>query len=116
MYSVYSNRDLPEDVHMSHGGAASQMDAMVENVVKLRVDQLQGSPPAGKPVDDKDLSHRRQLTDRSELIYPPPPGEAMVREYKICIGLAPGVNTRPPSLMRPAVPAPAVDDSLIGAL
>ena len=85
MYSVYSHADLPDGMQ-PHDEAADTLD----NIVKLKVEQMQGSGrPSEAPLDAQHGAHRRQLTDRTELIFPPPAGATAVREYRLCIGLAP---------------------------
>ena len=55
---------------------------MVRTNIKLTADQVRASAEVTTG------AHRR-LKDRSELIYPPPEGEAKLRRYRICFALAP---------------------------
>ncbi len=82
-YTVYSSRDLPE------GDAAADLDAPED--IQIRLDQLHRDHLETGPTADTDStnSRRRRMADKSDLIYPPPPGPTMVRTYETCFALSP---------------------------
>ncbi len=81
-YTVYSSRDLPE------GDAVVDLDSPEE--IRIRLDQLHRDHlQTGPTADATSTNSRRRMTDKSDLIYPPPPGPTTIRTYQTCFALSP---------------------------
>ena len=80
-YTIYGANDHPEE---------TDHEASVE--VKTKLDDLQlqfvepGSPNTQAATES---TGKRRLTDKSDLIYPPPAGPTMLRTYDMCIAVSP---------------------------
>ena len=78
-YTIYGANDHP-----------AEADHEERNEVQTKLDdlQLQFVEP-GAPNIHTEPGSKRRLTDKSDLIYPPPAGPTTVRTYEMCVAVSP---------------------------